>query len=66
MLLHSNDLDAFVGLTLGPAWWIDYVAGDDAAVSKVPQFGNGQFAAITGVPQITIPAFSMHKLPIGL
>ena len=66
MLLHNNDLDAFVGLTRGPAWQIDYVAGDDAAISKVPRFGNGQFAAITGMPHITIPAFSMHKLPVGL
>ena len=49
-LLHDNDLDAFVGLTRGPAWQIDYVAGDDAAISGVPRFGNGQFAAITGMP----------------
>jgi len=66
MLLHNNDLDAFLGLTRGPAWQIDYVAGDDAAISKVPRFGNGQFAAITGMPHITIPAFSMNDLPVGL
>ena len=65
-LLHDNDLDAFVGLTRGPAWQIDYVAGDDAAISEVPRFGNGQFAAITGMPHITIPAFSMNDLPVGL
>ena len=65
-LLHDNDLDAFVGLTRGPAWQIDYVAGDDAAISGVPRFGNGQFAAITGMPHITIPAFSMNDLPVGL
>ncbi len=66
MLLHNNDLDGFLGLTRGPAWQIDYVAGDDAAISKVPRFGNGQFAAITGMPHITIPAFSMNDLPVGL
>ena len=66
MLLHNNDLDAFLGLTRGPAWQIDYVAGDDAAISKVPRFGTGQFAAITGMPHITIPAFSMNDLPVGL
>jgi Asp-tRNA(Asn)/Glu-tRNA(Gln) amidotransferase A subunit family amidase len=66
MLLHNNDLDAFLGLTRGPAWQIDYVAGDDAAISTVPWFGNGQFAAITGMPHITIPAFSMNDLPVGL
>ncbi len=66
MLLHNNDLDAFLGLTRGPAWQINYVAGDDAAISKVPRFGNGQFAAITGMPHITIPAFSMNDLPVGL
>ena len=65
-LLHDNDLDAFVGLTRGPAWQIDYVAGDDAAISGVPRFGNGQFAAITGMPHITIPAFSMNDLPVEL
>lgn len=65
-LLHNNNLDAFIGLTRGPAWQIDYVAGDDAAITKVPRFGNGQFAAITGMPHITIPAFSMNDLPVGL
>tara|TARA_B100001093_G_scaffold478807_1_gene507299 strand:- start:110 stop:1546 length:1437 start_codon:yes stop_codon:yes gene_type:complete len=66
MLLHDNGLDGFVGLTRGPAWQIDYVGGDDAASSKVPRFGNGRFAAITGMPHITIPAFSMNGLPIGM
>ena len=65
-LLRNNNLDAFVGLTRGPAWQIDYVAGDDAAITRVPRFGNGQFAAITGMPHITIPAFSMNDLPVGL
>ncbi len=62
MLSHSNELDAFVGLTRGPAWQIDYFAGDDAAVSKVPRFGSGQFAAITGMPHI----FERIKLGVSL
>ena len=66
MLLRDNGLDGFVGLTRGPAWQIDYVGGDDAASAKVPRFGNGRFAAITGMPHITIPAFSMNGLPIGM
>ena len=65
-LFQANELDGLVGLTRGPAWKIDYVGGDDRAAGAVPDFGNGGFAAILGMPHITIPAFQIEGFPVGL
>lgn len=65
-LMDDNDLDGFIGLTRGPAWQIDYVGGDDAAAKRAPQFGNGHFAAISGLPHITLPGFEIDGLPVGI
>ena len=56
--LKSNKLDAFVGLTRGPAWKINYEGGDDKAMDDVPSFSMGGFAAISGLPHLTVPFFS--------
>ncbi len=65
-LMKRYDLDAFVGLTRGPAWLINYQGGDDAAAEEVPSFGNGSYAAITGLPHVTVPAFEINGFPVGI
>ena len=64
--LKSNKLDAFVGLTRGPAWKINYEGGDDKAMDDVPSFSMGGFAAISGLPHLTVPFFQMEQFPIGV
>ena len=65
-ILEQNALDAFIGLTRGPAWRIDYIGGDSAAIEETTRFGNGGYAAHTGMPHITIPFFTYNKFPVGL
>ena len=65
-ILEQNELDAFIGLTRGPAWRIDYIGGDSAAIEETTRFGNGGYAAHTGMPHITIPFFTYNKFPVGL
>ena len=65
-ILEQNKLDAFIGLTRGPAWRIDYIGGDSAAIKKTIRFGNGGYAAHTGMPHITIPFFTLNKFPVGV
>ena len=65
-ILEKYELDAFIGLTRGPAWRIDYIGGDSAAIEKTTRFGNGGYAAHTGMPHITIPFFTYNKFPVGL
>ena len=54
-LFEKYDLDAMIGLTRGPAWKINYEGGDSAAIDRSRSFGNGGFAAISGLPHLTIP-----------
>ena len=45
-LMNKYDLDAFIGLTRGPAWKIDYEGGDYCC-SRSFSFG---YAAFGGLP----------------
>jgi len=65
-LINKYDLDAFIGLTRGPAWKIDYEGGDGVAAQEVLSFGNGGYAAFGGLPHITIPYFEINEFPVGL
>ena len=65
-LLEKYDLDAFIGLTRGPAWKINYDGGDYIAMNDSPQFGSGGYAAHNGMPHITIPYFEINKFPVGI
>jgi len=65
-LLEKYDLDAFIGLTRGPAWKINYDGGDYVAMDDSPQFGSGGYAAHNGMPHITIPYFEINKFPVGI
>ena len=65
-LLNKYDLDAFIGLTRGPAWKINYDGGDYIAMNESLQFGSGGFAAHNGMPHITIPYFEINDFPVGI
>lgn len=60
--LKELNLDAFIGLTRGPAWKTDPVLGDNfrgGVSSSTP-------AARAGYPNITVPAGYVHGLPVGM
>ncbi len=65
-LLNKYNLDAFIGLTRGPAWKINYDGGDYVAMNESLQFGSGGFAAHNGMPHITIPYFEINDFPVGI
>ena len=58
--LQKHNLDVLIAPTNGPAWSIDLVNGD--------HFGGGssEAAAVSGYPNITVPAGFVHSLPIGI
>ena len=58
--MNRHRLDAIVAPTGGPAWTIDLVNGD--------HFGGGSSsaAAVAGYPNVTVPAGSVHGLPVGI
>jgi amidase len=59
-VMDEHDLDALVAPTNGPAWMTDHVNGDNF------QVGSSSFAAVSGFPNITVPAGFVAGLPIGL
>ena len=65
-LFKKYNLDAMIGLTRGPAWKINYEGGDSKAINKSQSFGNGGFAAISGLPHLTIPFFKIDNFPVGI
>jgi len=58
--MAKHNLDVIIAPTNGPAWAIDWVNGD--------HFGGGSSspAAISGYPNITVPAGYVHGLPVGI
>jgi amidase len=58
--IDQHRLDAIVAPTNGPAWMIDHVNGDNFSI------GSASLAAISGYPNITVPAGQVAGLPIGL
>lgn len=58
--LAGRRLDAVVALTANPAWPTDPVLGDrDVFHTSTP-------AAVAGYPAVTVPAGTVHGLPVGL
>ncbi len=59
-VMLDHKLDALICPTDSPAWPTDYVLGDHSiATASTP-------AAIAGYPHITVPAFQVYGLPVGL
>ena len=65
-LMEKYDLDAFIGLTRGPAWKINYDGGDYVAMNDTLELGSGGYAAHNGMPHITIPYFKINEFPVGI
>lgn len=58
--MDQDDLDAIIGPTGGPAWPTDLVNGDHfVGSSSTP-------AAVSGYPNVTVPAGSVFGLPVGI
>lgn len=57
---EQHRLDALIGVSNGPAWMIDHANGDNF------QIGSSSYAAISGYPNITVPAGFVANLPIGI
>lgn len=60
-LLKANNVVALVGPTVGPAWKIDAVNGDQFSGG-----GAGNLAAVAGYPHLTVPMGVIKGLPVGL
>ncbi len=59
-VMDEHGLDALIAPTNGPAWMTDHVNGDNYRI------GSSSFAAVSGFPNITVPAGFVAGLPIGL
>jgi amidase len=59
-VMDSHRLDVVVAPTGGPAWMTDLVNGDHFLG------GSSSYAAVSGYPNITVPAGFVHGLPVGL
>jgi amidase len=58
--LAEHDLDALIAPTNGPAWLTDHVNGDSFSV------GSSSLAAVSGYPNVTVPAGFVAGLPVGV
>jgi len=61
-LLADHNVAFLVAPTMGPAWSIDLVSGDNFN----DRTGAGYLAAIAGYPHLTVPMGAVERLPIGL
>ena len=58
--LGEHSLDALIAITNGPSWLTDHINGDNYHV------GSSSYAAVSGYPNITVPAGFVAGLPVGL
>ena len=65
-LMKKFELDAFIGITRGPAWKINYQGGDWGAMKETILISSGGYAAHNGMPHITIPYFEINNMPVGI
>ncbi len=61
-VMKENDLDAFIGITGGPAWKIDHTNGDNFGAST----SSSSPAARAGYAAITVPQGFVDGLPVGI
>ena len=68
-LLEEYELDAFIGLTRGPAWRINYDGGDWiqlCRINSIPDLVVVDSQHIMECPHITIPFFNIDNFPVDL
>ena len=58
--LRDNEVDVLLAPTNGPAWLTDHVNGDSFHIS------SSSYAAVSGYPNVTVPAGFVAGLPVGL
>jgi amidase len=56
----ASQLDAIIAPTTGPAHTLDLIAGDRGLG------GSSTYAAVSGLPSITVPCGNVSGLPVGL
>jgi amidase len=59
-VMKENNLDAFIGVTGGPAWKTDHTNGDNFGTS------SSSPAARAGYAAITLPMGFIDGLPVGI
>lgn len=59
-VMDEHKLDALIAPTNAPSWTIDLVNGDHYIG------GSSDAAAVSGYPNITVPAGFVHGLPVGI
>jgi amidase len=59
-IFDEHALDALIAPTNGPAWMIDHINGDAFHI------GSSSLTAISGYPNITVPAGFVFGMPVGL
>ena len=57
---EKHKLDALIAPTNGPAWKIDHINGDSFGI------GSSSLAAVSGYPNITVPAGFVSGMPVGI
>jgi amidase len=67
-LMATNDLDAIIALTNGPAWPTNDDPAEGDLEGRFPEFfvGSSGAAAVSGYADITVPAGYIQGLPIGI
>lgn len=61
-VMDKDKLDAIFAPSNSPSWMVDLVSGDCAS----GYVGSSSFAAVSGYPNITVPAGYLNELPIGV
>lgn len=61
-VMDKNNLSALVAPSNAPPWMIDLVNGD----SPTNYVSSSSWAAVSGYPNITVPAAYINELPIGI
>jgi len=59
-VMTEHDLDALIAPSNGPAWLTDHVNGDTFHV------GSSSYSAVSGYPNVTVPAGFVAGLPVGV
>ena len=60
--MNKDKLDAIVAPSNAPTWMIDWVNGDCGS----NYISSSSLAAVSGYPNITVPAGMLRELPIGI